>query len=613
MAIKLKSGVVEIILRGAKGEAGEGVVDQVARDAASAAQSTANTNTSSISALDTRLTAEEGKEVIDTTARSSASSAQSTANTANNKTDTNASDITALTTRVTSAENNISSNDTDILDLQGRVNVLEGGGGTNPGNGGTGWPSETIVISSKDLTDQGYKSLKGDLTLKKTEAPKLAQLYSSNYNRDIIELNTTNPYKTYYKSHFKIGDFYITGDTGNVTDARFSDASFVTSYVVDGTGSGDPYQNIRFDYFIGEFEDGILTLDRDDKYSLQYIKYNVNSETPQDIAQSAVSQWSIDLLTNEGEPLSNLFTSIFEPQYGSFINRNYLVISGEGNTSHEFMLINLEDLKFFDINTPDYSIFKSCFIGDYSGDPSIDPHRFDLENKCIIEGDFGFNIEYSNSGSNFLPRHKDRYIGLSKTGKVIIVTLNSASYLDNYGIWHIDVEGKRVKFVEDNTIGEKNCAFSYRSDGQSYFIINNTSGGFKVYDTDTMEIVKESDTGSIYYYMVIGSDEIMLGNKDAYQSSGASIQHYSINGKWINFTNVTSKGLAIGFEYVGNDYQNRSAGYNQQTQTQDEIFLMRSDGTVEYVRLNLVSMPRDDFTILKEESNSDKEVWILIE
>jgi hypothetical protein len=83
-------------------------VDQVARDAAAAAQSKADTNETDIDALDVRLTTEENKEVVDVTARAAASTAQSTADTANTKANTNETDIDSLDTRVTAIENDSS-------------------------------------------------------------------------------------------------------------------------------------------------------------------------------------------------------------------------------------------------------------------------------------------------------------------------------------------------------------------------------------------------------------------------------------------------------------------------------------------------------------------------
>lgn len=177
-----QKGVVEVVLRGAKGDTGSvvdgNVVDDLNTDsdidALSARQGTVLDQ--KIEDLDVRLTTEENKEVIDVTARANATSAQSTAdnaqgdasqalvdsaqaqsdaNTANGKADFNASSISALDTRLTTEENkevvdviarnlaNTNSTDLsnliqDLLDIQSTYAAMGNTLSDNTGNPNTG-------------------------------------------------------------------------------------------------------------------------------------------------------------------------------------------------------------------------------------------------------------------------------------------------------------------------------------------------------------------------------------------------------------------------------------------------------------------------------------------
>ena len=550
--------------------AGGGSIDSIARQGV-------NDNTDSIDLLDTRLTNEENKTVIDSTARTNAALAQNTAdsadskatsalsiaNAANGKADVNTSDISSLDSRVSSSENSISSNDTDITNLQGRVTTLEESGGGTPGGGS--FPEETIIKSTVDLSNRGYKSLAGNATFDKIKNPINAARYTNGSNVSIVEDETISSYDSYRKKIIKFGNFFLSSISSNQNDFVVLDSTLtVSSTVLDVTSSIDN-DALFFERIIGVTDNGIIinyapsSQGLTQIYCLSYYTFNMNAETPQEFLDSRNFEFSLQCLAGFG----TFTSSNSDYKYSSYVNNDNIVIIGGGNTANEYMYIKTSD--FIDYpNTNDNTIFKMFYSTD------------DLY------------LNYINT-----------FMGKSKTGKALI-----CNDLKDY-FFIVDIEAGNMKKVMLNGIADQYSTMSYYQNNKSCFI-NNHLTGYDVYDTDTGDLI-ESGSGSLYYYGNIGNATIGFGAENTQSLVTDTITHYKVNGVWRPIADITTGSYKIITEIQY--YNNPGASLVPfGSQTDEEIFLVKSDGNI--TRFNLLDLNSDTFTVLAEPTAADKSSWI---
>lgn len=489
-------------------------------------------NETNIESLDLRVDALElDNSVIDQTARDSAAAAQSTAD--NNE---------------TAIVNNI----LEINSIDSRVTTLESNSG--------GSTAEKYVLSAKDLTKEGYVSLKSDAYILASEAPILAGIKGNKTNitpmagGKLTEASGTVEAETNNAAAYKMGQFYnakSTSGRSTIYDLDLSTKQITTKI-----------DNQRIISYLG-----------DDKM----IVANV-------LAATGILIYSYDKNTTD---------------MTTFINSITIDKSLPNYIADSFGAVNYDPLNNTVYNN-DYTVFIS------SNTLNILNHNDIL---TAVDGDTYKTIDLISLGFS------SGYI--SSTKVMPILSRNNNLFLSSEGsdiVYIINLESEEVISHKLKEIPGLYCRPSFNGLGDSYYIHNRVDG-VTVYDTDNFNILYEREGEYLGFYAEIGGNIIKTSNANNSRiGTVKSFDQITINETTTTFTELGFTDL-LGFTWsnTSTEYRGSSRAHNEGLRDGYMLLQRQSNSPRELQVLELNEIVSDYIKFNAEDSASDKSWYVFKE